>query len=49
MSYMTTSTINGRYAYRAWDGQWYIVGGIVEKTGYPTRIDAVAALRRLPR
>lgn len=44
---MTTQTINGQYAYRASDGQWYVVD---RKTGkatgeeFATRRHAVAAM-----
>lgn len=47
MSYMTTATIEGQHAYRAWDGQWYIVGRDGEPTGQSaeTRQQAVELLR----
>lgn len=48
-SYMRTSTINGRYAYRAWDAQWYVVNrdGSADALGYASRQDAIAALREM--
>lgn len=50
-SYLTTHRINGRYAYRAWDGQWYLVEANGGTTGEwaATREAAVALLRSLPR
>lgn len=47
MRNLRTQTINGQYAYRAWDGLWYV---IIVKTGawtgetFETRSHAVAAM-----
>lgn len=50
MSYMRTALIKGHYAYRAWDGQWYVVNDRTgEATGdvFPSRSQAVDFLNTL--
>ena len=46
ISNLRTHRVNGQYAYRAWDGKWYIIGRDGQATGesFASRGHAVAAM-----
>jgi len=51
MTYLTTHKVRGHYAYRAWDGLWYVIrpDGTANPIGFETRQGVVAFMHTLNR